>query len=940
MKFMKKKYIVSLLFAFVCIAPVFGKAIKWDMRLKQTPKLSSGSLPNGMKYYIYPTQKQPKKVSIRLLVYAGSAMETDREDGIAHFIEHMAFNGSEHFKPGTLIHWFNDNGMGFGNDTNAFTSYLHTCFQIDLPQNDADSIEKGLLVLRDQGFGCLFLPGEIDRERGVILSEMRTRDSVNYRSRKTFFEWIGRGTYLANRFIIGTEETIKRFTTNDFFGFYKKWYTPNRMAVVVTGDCIPKKILVQLKKAFQDKYVDPQDVKVPELKVDTAKEDPEVLVYSNKDLAGTRVIFHVQKNVMPKLLTLQSFKEDTTWALISIIVNQRLEELKNKTCLTECSFGHQIDLETLENAEISFVGEAKDIESMVNELEKFNRNILTFGFSQQELSAAKKIYEGKLKLAQDAEHNATPRELAEGIVKGLRNGMVITSAQQDLQTFEKIQSFITPEYCESLWKSLFKTGTFVFVSTPDATITIDNVKKTYLESRKVVLEIPKKLENLKFQSPFKTSKLSQICKRCLMDDTGVEILRLNNNVRINLKKTDFEKDRIWINVNLGNGLLDFINTPYPGLNLLLGSSFVAGGLRQMEHSALKRVFDGKCISLDFDVEDDSYVFKCVTNRECLLEQLQLICAYLLEPGYREEGVLNFRKMLPVWYNYFEHNCEGVFQSEVVKFLANNDVRYGYTSQEEALKRNFDEAKKVLAPVLAKGYMEVTVVGDFDTVQMIKCLQDTFGQLDKREAKKTISDNLRTLPFPEAQTKLFTCQSEMDKAIVYVVWSTESVWNVKHRRLLEVTRSILSDRLLQAIRQTQGDTYSPRVQSMQSELFKNRGHIGALMVVAPEKLDVISDQAMRIAEDMSTNGVSQAELERAIKPIVSSLEQARRSNKFWMDWIRNFQQYSEKQTWDLEDEKPYLRVTVEEVNAIAKKYLRRKSAICIQIRPEKPENKVE
>gem|GEM_PF-4910010 len=297
-------------------------------------------------------------------------------------------------------------------------------------------------------------------------------------------------------------------------------------------------------------------------------------------------------------------------------------------------------------------------------------------------------------------------------------------------------------------------------------------------------------------------------------------------------------------------------------------------------------------------------------------------------------------MIPVWYNYFEHNCEGVFQSDVVKFLANNDVRYGYAPKEEILKRNFDEAKKLLEPVFAKAYMEVTIVGDFEPTQITKYLQDTLGQLSKREATKTISDNLRVLPFPEVQTKMFSCQSELDKAIVYVVWPTESVWDVQHRRILTVAKDVLRDRLLQAIRQTQGDTYSPRVQSVQSELFKNRGHIGALLMIAPEKLDAISDQIMKIADDMALNGITQAELDRAVKPIVSALEQSRRNNKFWMDWIQNFQQYPEKQTWDWENEMPYLQLTIADVNAIAKRYLQRKSAICIQIKPEKPETKVE
>jgi zinc protease len=935
---MRKKYIVN----FVCIC-VFMTLVAcqrtqphWNTVLKQDSKLSSGFLPNGMKYLIYPTHTQPERVSLRLLVDAGAAMETDDEDGIAHFIEHMSFNGTTHFKPGTLIHWFKDNGMGFGNDTNAFTSYLHTCYQIDLPKNDEDSLQKGLLVLRDQAFGCLFLQEEIDRERGVILSEMRARDSAKYQEIKAFYQWIGEGTFWSNHFIIGTEATLKKLNSNDFFSFYRKWYNPQRMTVVVTGDCSPKKMFSQLKKAFQNKNKNQEVAPFPELQFREPKENPEVLVYKHKDLSGTHIAFYSQKNIPSKVPTLQAFKDHAAWDLIKIIIEQRLEELKNKTCLAEVSFEHGIDFGTLESTTIAFSGDADAVKVMVGELEKFTRNIHTFGFSQQELDAAKRIFVGKYKLIKDAEQNATPRELAESIIVNLIEKDPILSAQQCQKHFEQVQTYITAEYCERLWKEMFNAGAFLFVSTPDENIVEKDIKQYFFESQQTVLEIPQQFQNMKFQPPFKQLKASKIQDRHFFQKTGVETLRLDNNVRINLKKTDIEKNRIWINVNLGNGLLDFVNTPYPGLNLLLSASFISGGLQQMEHNALKRIFDGKCISLDFDVEDDSYTFKCVTDNESLLEQLQLICAYLLEPGYREEAVLNFRKIIPSWFKYFEHDCDGVRLSKVVKFLVNGDVRYGYNPKEDLLQRNFKEAKEILDPVFEKAYMEVTVIGDFEQTKIIKYLQETLGQLNERESVKSIPENARTLLFPEAQTKQFFYETETDKSMICVVWPTESVWNMQHRRALVVLRDILSDRLLQSIRQTQGDTYSPHVQNIQSELFKNRGYMRALLTVAPEKVDSISDQILKIADDMATQGVTQIELERAVKPIASSLEQFKRTNRFWMDWLKNLQQYPEKQTWDIGEESLYSKLTLTEVNTIAKKYLRRNTAICVQIKPENKE----
>ena len=930
--------ILTLLAVFIHVFTTtgYGRAPNWNSRLKQNPRITSGVLRNGLRYYIFPTQTQPHKVSVRLLVNAGSAMETPEENGLAHFIEHMTFNGSVHFKPGTLIHYFQDNGMGFGNDTNAFTTYLHTCYQIDLPKNDDANIGKALQVLWDQGFGCLFLPDEIQRERGVILSEMNARDSVAYQTTKAFFTFIGANTFL-ERFCIGTKENINRFQASDFFKFYQKWYTLNRMSLIISGDCIPKNIINELEKIFATKpslsKPSKETAEDPTLCIRKPANGFEVSVFSHHELPDVSVTLLGQRNIPARFPTLDTFKEFAAWQLMQILIQQRLEELKNKSCLTQCLFDHSIDFKTLENASLSFSGSVADTKVIVEALEKFYRSVTTFGFTQKELNSAKTILAGRLKLELDDEANASPKDIADKIVYALMTSPIVVSPQQRLQHLETVFPYITPAYCETLWRNLFADGLFLFISTPDAKTNAQGIKQYYDASQKTVLALPESLKQSSFQSVIQNVRDSKIIDTRFHKNLEVESIRLDNNVRINLKKTDFDKNRILVHVSLGYGLMDFIHTPYPGLNLFLTSSFVASGLKQCDHATLNRIFDGKCINLDFDVEDDSYTFKSFTNRECLKEQLQLICAYILKPGYRQESMENFRKTIAVWYDYFAHTCEGTFKFMVPKFLAQNDVRYGYPAKDVLLQRTLQEAEKILTPVFDKQYLEITLIGDFDRDETVKTLQETFGQLSQRDPNKEVPDALRTLPLPPAQTKVFTCQTNIEKAIIHVVWPTESIWNITHVRALNIVKDALRDRLLQAIRQKQGDTYSPQTQSVQSETFTNRGYISATLVVQPQKLDAISDQILAIADDMAKTGITQTEFERALKPIISSWEKLSKTNVFWLNLIKNLQQYPEKQQWDLWKTDPYYKLTLDDINQLIRKYLKRTSAICIQIKPE-------
>ncbi|HHC24072.1 MAG TPA: insulinase family protein, partial [Desulfobacterales bacterium] len=200
------------------------------------PDLIFGKLPNGIRYVLMENHEPKDRVSLHLNVQAGSLNESDDQQGLAHFLEHMLFNGSEHFPPGELVKYFQSIGMAFGNDANAHTGFAETVYDVLLPTGSKENIEKGLLVMKDYARGALLLKSEIDRERGIILAEKRTRNSVGYRTYISSMEFVFSGSKITLRLPIGTEEVIKKADRRLLKDYYDAWYRPENMILIMAGD--------------------------------------------------------------------------------------------------------------------------------------------------------------------------------------------------------------------------------------------------------------------------------------------------------------------------------------------------------------------------------------------------------------------------------------------------------------------------------------------------------------------------------------------------------------------------------------------------------------------------------------------------------------------------------------------------------------------------------
>jgi len=274
--------VIGALLAAVAACPgaplAFAQA---DSDLHPDPAATFGTLPNGLRYVVMANHEPKARASLRLVVMAGSFQETEAQRGLAHFLEHMAFNGSTHYAPGTLVEKLQRMGMAFGADTNASTSFDHTAYLLELPDTKPETLSEGLQILADYGGGLLLKQEMVDKERGIILSEKRARDSVGYRTFVSEIEFMQAGTRVPERLPIGLADVIEKANRERFVDFYNTWYRPELMAVVVVGDIDPGQIEKQIVSKFAG--------------IATRSPEPAAVdLGAVKDLSQVKTLFHAE----------------------------------------------------------------------------------------------------------------------------------------------------------------------------------------------------------------------------------------------------------------------------------------------------------------------------------------------------------------------------------------------------------------------------------------------------------------------------------------------------------------------------------------------------------------------------------------------------------------------------------------------------------------------
>ncbi|MCC7548182.1 MAG: insulinase family protein [Burkholderiales bacterium] len=893
-----------------------------------------GRLDNGMRYVVLPNDTPKGRISLRLLVDAGSFMERDDQRGLAHFLEHMAFKGSENMRAGDLVQYLERLGMAFGADTNARTGFDSTVYQLELPSNDPALLDRSLFVLREKA-GRLLIPGaELERERGVILSEKRLRDTAQFRAMDANLRFLFPDSLISARMPIGREEVIASAPRERLVDFYDTWYRPSRMTLVAVGAVDPALIARAIHQHFADFQARSAERSDPRIG-DIGPRQLETRLHYEAE-GRTNVTLQVARPARPGPDTHARRYEDIQLYLAHAVLNRRLATLAMAQDAPFVGGFAQSDdfLEFARVANVTINTEPARWKDGLRVAEQELRRALKHGFASEELDEQTRILVTQFEESTRAAGTRESADLANEIVQSVSEGLVFTHPRTDLAELRGILAETTPASVLAAMRAMWSdAGPLVFVSGP---VKLDApqaaIREAYLDSAAVPVDAPAQARLAPFG--YENSGSAQPAQRRVSDALQVTQLRFANNVRVNLKPTRFEANSILISARIGGGRLE-LPMDKPGLEALAEGAFVSGGLGKHSLDELNRIIAGRSVGLGFEVEDDAFVLGGRTTPADLLLQLQLLAAYVTDPGYRSEALAKFRQTLPQRYQMLERTPTGVLQKEVVRFLRGGDARFGFPDQATLATRSFENLRAVLDPALAGGYLELTLVGDFEMESAIAAVSATFGALPLRAAAKPPFTAERDVRFPAGSPEVvrFDYETNDPKAIAATYWPTTDLSRLSDARRLFVLGKVLGNRVLERARNLRGLTYTAHGDHAPSQAFPGYGVLFGVVDAPPQKAEDLARLIRDIGSEIRRDGITQDELERARNPIVAELKKLLETNVYLLSGVvSGSQERPERLQRALTSVEELSSLSVEDIDAVARQYLDPARALPVAIVP--------
>ena len=904
------------------------------------PALLFGKLPNGFRYVLMKNANPKDRVSLHLNVQTGSIHETDKQQGISHFLEHMLFCGSTHFKPGELVKYFQSIGMQFGHDANARTGFYETVYDMLLPEGNKKSLENGLTVMKDFAEGALLLQSEIDRERKVILAEKRTRDSASYRTFISVMKFLLPETRISKRFPIGEEEVIKNADHNLLKDYYDTWYRPGNMILVMAGDFDQKQATKLIEENFSSLYAKASIQLRPDIGQIKHK-GIKTFYHFEKETGKTTVTIEVinKKTIQPDSVAFQ--KKQLVKNIASQIVQNRLDKIVSKTSspFTSASAGAGISFYQVEFSEISAETSPENWEKSLSLLEKTLRKSLKYGFVKSELEIVKKDFLSMLDKAVKKMPTRNSRMLTRRIINDLNNERVTISPEQKKNLLVPVINSITLKNVHDAFKNAWSSDHRLIMVTGNAEITAKNntpedmIHEVIDRSSKVKVSRPSEIKPAVFPYLAEPEKKGKIINRTEIPDLGIVQIDFDNGVRLNLKQTDFEADEVLVNLSFGFGR-SAEPANMAGLAALSKKVINESGLGSLKKDEIKRAMAGKNTNVSFGFDEDCFFFKGITVSEEVPLLFQLIYAHVVDPAYRQEAYSLTMERFKQQYRKLSSSIDGAMVLSGKRFLAGGDSRFGLPPYELFKNLAIEQVRSWIDTPLKQDKLEVSVVGDFDMDSLIETAVRYLGALPSRSGlqKKKISSSPE---FPAAQLFEIIVPTKIQKGLVIVAYPTEDIWDISRTRRLSVLADIFSDRLRETIREKLGAAYSSTAYNQPGKAYPGYGVFQAFIQVDPDDSDLIIKEIKQIASDLVEKEIPEDEFRRALDPTITSIKDLLRKNRYWLNTVLSGSlKHPQKLEWSRTIMKDYSSITADDMSAIAKKYLDNEKAAIIIIKPEK------
>lgn len=916
--------------------------VKWPHEksdLLPDPVLIFGKLPNGFRYVLMENHRPKDRVSMHLDVQAGSMYESDNQQGLAHFLEHMLFDGSENFKPGELVKFFQSIGMQFGPDANAHTGFNETVYDMLLPDGDREGLAKGLVVMKDFAKGAFLFPSEVDKERRVVLAEKRTRDSASYRTYVATLNFEFPHAKISKRLPIGKEEILKKANHKRLKEFYDTWYRPEKMILVMVGDFDTKSAISLIEEKFSSLSARAPPGPDPDLgEINHFGIKP--FYHLEKESGNTSISIEVVEKVSKKPDSFAFQRSKLIKNIANRIVRDRLDAMVSKadTPFTSASINSGIFMHQIKHAEITAECSPENWKRSLSLIEQTLRKSSKFGFTESELERVKKDFLSELDNAVKKASTRNSRNLARKILWNLNADRVFLSPEQKKELFTPLINSLTLQNVHDAFKEIWAPEHRLVLVTGNAELTGTDkdshrqILAAYYKSNKVQVSKPAEKQTVTFPYLQEPGKEGRIIRTKKIPDLGIVQVDFKNGVRLNLKKTDFKANQILINLAFGSGRT---SEPFnkSGLAALSTKVINESGLGTLEKDEIERAMAGKNTDVFFGVAEDHFYFKgeTVTREVPLL--FQLLYAHLVDPGFREDAYTLSMERFRQKYMELSSSIDGAMVLSGSRFLAGGDNRFGLPPFEEFKQLTLEHVRSWIKTSLRTDEIEVSIVGDFDVDSVIKLAAKYLGTLSfHTEVHKSAESRLPE--FPVGRSRNISVATKIPKGMIIVAYPTEDLWNISRTRRLSVLADIVSDRLREQIREKLGSAYSTFAFNRPSRAYPEYGVFQAGVYINPEEANMLVNKVKKIVSALAADGATQDELRRAIAPTLTSIKEMMRKNSYWLNTVlTGSKKHPQRLDWSRTIMKDYASITKEEVSNIAKKYLVDDNAAIIIVKPK-------
>jgi zinc protease len=930
----------TLLVCTLLLAPCSaGAAIKLDAPIPVGPQVKVGKLPNGLTYYIQKNTRPERKLELRLVVKAGSILEDEDQQGLAHFVEHMAFNGSTNFKKHELVDYLQSIGVKFGADLNAYTSFDETVYILPIPLDRPENIGKAFQVLEDWAHGLSFDEDVIDKERGIVLEELRLGKGAGDRIGKQIWPKIYNGSRYAERLPIGKEDVLRSFKPETLRRFYRDWYRPDLMAVVAVGDIDPKTVEKLVRTHFS-KLTNPKPSR-PRIYADIPRrEETEAVVALDREAGGNSILVRYPVQPVREPDTVRGYREQMVEGLFGGMLGARLQELSQLADPPFLGGGSALGKLTPfyksfnSSAAIGPGGAPKAIDALVRENERARR----YGFSQAELDRARKnmlrsfeqLYNEREKTdsgAYVAEYlrNFLQQEPIPGIAAEYRYASELLPGV----TLDEMNAYARRTIPANSGKLVIYTG----IERPDTPPPQGEALLAALAAAEKAEVAPHEEKTLGTQLMAQPPKAGSIVDEREDKALGLTYLSFSNGVKAILKPTDFRNDQVMVSAARYGGQslygdADILNARYA--NAIVASM----GLQDYSPLDLSKVLAGKAAAVTMGLAGYSEVLGASSGATDIETMLQLV--WLRFDAVRRDEDL-FKSFIGKQVEAARNRLGqpgARFGDALIATLYNNHPRaprplrpeeFGQISLDRSIaiyRERFSSAKD----------LTFVIVGSFNPKTLKPLLATYLGSLPTPDIPTAWRDvGLRPV---KGVVKRAVYSGTEPKSTISLTFTGEAPFSEAEQMRLAALTEVLNIRIIEVLREQMSLIYGGSAGGQLGRIPYGNYTLSVTLPTGPENVDKVLKATFDEFERLKREGPAAADLAKVKQNWIQNYRKALRENGYWLGRIQSALLDGTDPAAILTHEERVNALTAGEVQEAARRYLNTENYVQVVLYPEK------